>query len=184
MAQTSSRTLRHKALRVLHDASQHEVSQLQKQIAELDQDSNKVPRLKNDQKALTNRQNLLQERMADLDTETLALAETAKALAGEELLDLRDLRAENDRGVMAMEYLGHELKTPRNSFYTWVTEGLPKGVAGPPTFRSHARHVIKLQDFLEEVRHCPQEFEVGIGKVHASVRLCWRRISSSGSLRC
>eukprot|EP00434_Breviolum_minutum_P023607 symbB.v1.2.020823.t2/scaffold1772.1/size102061/2 len=76
------------ALRVLHQASQQEVAELQKQIAVLDQDSNKVPKLKTDQRALTNRQNLLQERMADLETEAVELEQTAKA--GDELLDLRD----------------------------------------------------------------------------------------------
>eukprot|EP00435_Cladocopium_sp_Y103_P011115 s3604_g2.t2 len=77
------------ALRVLHQASQQEVDEMQKQIAILDQDSNKVPRLKTDLKTLNNRQNLLQERMADVEMEAIELEQAAKA--GDELRDLRSL---------------------------------------------------------------------------------------------
>lgn len=76
------------ALRLLHQGSQKEVDELHKKIAELDRDSNKVPKLKLDQKALTNRQNLLQERMADLETEASELAQTAQAV--NELLEIRN----------------------------------------------------------------------------------------------
>eukprot|EP00439_Symbiodinium_sp_Y106_P023336 s3027_g2.t2 len=76
------------ALRLLHQGSQQEVDELHKKIAELDRDSNKVPKLKQDQKALTNRQNLLQERMADLETEASELAQTAQAV--NELLEIRN----------------------------------------------------------------------------------------------
>ena len=46
-------------------------------------------------------------------------------------------------------------ETPRSSFYTLIH--LPKGVPGPPCFRTHARHVVNLDEFLEAVEDTPKK---------------------------
>ena len=56
-----------------------------------------------------------------------------------------------------------ELKTPRSSFYT-LSFDLPSGVPKPPAFRSHARHVIKIREYLKEVEESPAILEIPVSK--------------------
>ena len=56
-----------------------------------------------------------------------------------------------------------ELKTPRSSFYT-LSFDLPIGVPKPPAFRSHARHVIKIREYLQGVEESPAILEVPVSK--------------------
>ncbi|CAK9019452.1 unnamed protein product [Durusdinium trenchii] len=55
------------------------------------------------------------------------------------------------------------LKTPRRSFYTWVSH-LPSGVPKPPSFRMHAQHVMCFKEFLEDVEECPGMLEVLVAR--------------------
>ncbi|CAK9004971.1 unnamed protein product [Durusdinium trenchii] len=48
-------------------------------------------------------------------------------------------------------------ETPRSSFYTLIHFDLPKGVPGPPCFRTHARHVVNFDRFREAVEGSPKK---------------------------
>lgn len=54
-------------------------------------------------------------------------------------------------------------KTPRRSFYTW-TSNLPAGIPGAPTFRMHARHVMRFEEFREEVEASPAKLEICVAR--------------------
>ena len=64
-----------------------------------------------------------------------------------------------------------EPKTPRSSFYT-LSFDLPSGVPKPPAFRSHARHVIKIREYLKEVEKSPIILEIRV----SSARRQWERM--------
>eukprot|EP00931_Biecheleriopsis_adriatica_P022029 TRINITY_DN14259_c0_g1_i2.p1 TRINITY_DN14259_c0_g1~~TRINITY_DN14259_c0_g1_i2.p1 ORF type:complete len:1475 (+),score=555.83 TRINITY_DN14259_c0_g1_i2:36-4427(+) len=139
------------ALRLLHAASHKEVTQLQSRITELDRDSNKVPKLKQDHKDLVRRQTLLQERIADLEREADELSKTAQA--GEELLNLRnsavqELRQEielcEDR-VKSLENLVQKLDADRTKLQSEAKNDSERAV-------QLLREVVELtQDGAEEV---------------------------------
>ena len=64
-----------------------------------------------------------------------------------------------------------EPKTPRSSFYTWSSD-LPSGVPRPPAFKSHARHVIKIREYLKEIEESPIILEIRV----SSARRQWEKM--------
>lgn len=72
-----------------------------------------------------------------------------------------DVLAEDD--VPADEPAEPSPKTPRCSFNT-LSSDLPKGTPIPPNFRTHARHVMKFQQFLEELEESPGQLEMCVAR--------------------
>lgn len=80
-----------------------------------------------------------------------------------ELIDaLRLMDGSNESELRGME--SEEFpQTPRRSFYTWIYN-VPSGVPAPPSFRLHVRHVMCLQDFLQDVEASPTKLEICVAR--------------------
>ena len=95
----------------------------------------------------------------DLFQEDLLPPEPIEPMEPNELLPDRSNESAQLQGMESEEFP----QTPRRSFYTWIYN-VPSGVPAPPSFRLHVRHVMCLQDFLQDVEASPTKLEICVAR--------------------